>query len=214
MAAPRTDPDPLNIIPLPAGNHHERLSLTEALRRRRTQRSFAPLPLTLEEIGALLWAAQGSTGPDGLRTAPSAGALYPLELLLVASAVESLPAGSYRYLPLKHQLQRLAPGEHASAVAAAAHGQGWMAEAAAILAFSTVPARTTGKYGHRGERYIHIEVGHAAQNAALEAAVLGLGCGEVGAFDDAAMAVALGLPAGEQPLYLLPVGRLSPETAS
>lgn len=214
MAAPRTQLDPSNVIPLPVGNHHERLSLANALRRRRTQRSFAPLPLTLEEIGALLWAAQGSTGPDGLRTAPSAGALYPLELLLVASAVENLPAGSYRYLPFKHQLQPLAPGEHMPAVAAAAHGQSWMAEAAAVLAFSTIPARTTDKYGRRGERYIHIEVGHAAQNVALEAAAMGLGCGEVGAFDDAAMAAALGLPAGEQPLYLLPVGRLSLETVS
>lgn len=151
-------------------------------------------------------AAQGVTHGDNARTAPSAGALYPLELYLVAGEVRALAPGIYRYVPGKHQLEPVATGDLRRQLCAAALAQECVAAGAAVFVFTAVERRTTRKYGPRGVRYVHIEVGHAAQNLALQATALGLGTVTVGAFDDAAVACLLQLPAGEAPLYLMPVG--------
>ncbi len=180
--------------------------LGEALQGRRSVRSFSGRAVSLQQIAQLLWAAQGYNDPSGLRTAPSAGALYPLELLLVAGAVTGLQKGVYRYRPPRHALELLQSGDPRVPLARAALGQSWIADSAAVLVITAIYERTTRKYGERGRRYVHIEVGHAAQNALLQAAALGLGAAVVGAFDDAAVARLLELPASEHPLYLLPVG--------
>lgn len=196
-----------NRISLPKTASPGEVTLAEALRERRSVRAYAEEPLTLDQVARLLWAAQGSNAPSGLRTAPSAGALYPLEVLLVAGNVSELQAGVYRYHPRHHVLELIAEGDHRGRIAEAALGQSWMADAAAMLVITAVYERTTWKYGHRGKRYVHIEVGHAAQNALLQAAALDLGAGVVGAFDDSAVAKILALPASEHVLYLLPIGR-------
>jgi SagB-type dehydrogenase family enzyme len=185
---------------------HEESTLAEAFAKRRSVRDYAERALTLTQIAHLMWAAQGVNDPSGLRTAPSAGALYPLELLLVAGVVSGLASGIYRYHPRHHVLELVAAGDQRRRLAKAALGQTWIADSAAVLVISAVYERTTRKYGPRGKRYVHIEVGHAAQNALLQTAALGLGAGVVGAFDDAAVAKVLALSAAEQPLYLLPVG--------
>jgi len=182
------------------------VSIEQALLTRRSLRSFAPTPLTLAEVSQLLWAAQGITDERGRRTAPSAGALYPLELYLVAGNVTGLPSGVYRYRPAEHKLVPVAAGDRRAEVAAACR-QGWVAEAPASVAFTAVYARTAKKYGDRSARYVPIEVGAAAENLALQAVALGLGTTVVGAYDDARLAAALGSAAEEQPLAVLPVGR-------
>ncbi len=182
-------------------------SLVQALRERRSVRAFGPGALSLAELSQLLWAAQGVTAPAGQRTAPSAGALYPLELRVVVGAVAGLAPGVYRYLPAGHRLERGDPRDPRPALAAAAHAQSWVRENAALVILSAEYARTTGKYGQRGVRYAHLEAGHAAQNLLLAATALGLGSVIVGAFDDDAVARALGLPPGEAPLVLIPLGR-------
>jgi SagB-type dehydrogenase family enzyme len=193
-------------IVLPEPDVHDSAALTEALNRRRSVRDYAEHELTLAQVARLLWAAQGTNDPSGLRTAPSAGALYPLELVLVAGKVAGLKSGAYRYQVRRHALKLVAEGDLRSRLAKAALGQAWLANAAAMVVVTAVYERTTRKYGKRGERYIQIEVGHAAQNVLLQAAVLGLGAAVVGAFDDAAVVDVLGLPDFEHPLYLLPVG--------
>ena len=182
-------------------------SLEQALRERRSVRAFGPGALSLAELSQLLWAAQGVTAPAGQRTAPSAGALYPLELRVAVGAVAGLEPGLYRYLPAGHRLERSDPRDPRPALAAAAHAQSWVRENAALVILSAEYARTTGKYGQRGVRYAHLEAGHAAQNLLLTATALGLGSVIVGAFDDAAVARALDLPPGEAPLVLIPLGR-------
>jgi SagB-type dehydrogenase family enzyme len=155
----------------------------------------------------LLWAAQGFNDPRGLRTAPSAGALYPLETYLVAGNVQGLAPGVYRYRPDGHKLERLLEGDKRHVLAGAALGQRPVSEGAVDIVFTAVYSRTTGKYGERGVRYVHIEVGHAGQNLCLQATALGLGAVTVGAFVDELVAKALNLPQNEQPLYIIPVGR-------
>jgi len=185
---------------------HLQGELAQTMQQRRSLREFAAKPLSLEMVARLLWAAQGISSPDGLRTAPSGGALYPLELHLVAGKVAGLPAGSYRYDPAEHGLTRIVRGDLRPALARAALNQSWIAEAPAAVVIAAVPRRSTPKYGERGIRYVHIEVGHAGQNLLLQATALDLGGTVVGAFDDAAVQRLLELPDGEHPLAILPVG--------
>jgi len=181
--------------------------LERALSARRSVREFGDAPLRLEELAQLAWAAQGQVTRGGLRTAPSAGALYPLELFVVAGNVQDLAAGVYRYQSSLHQLAPVAEGDRRGELVRAAWGQRWLGEAPAVLVIAGVERRTTAKYGARGVRYVHLEAGHAAQNVLLQAVALGLGATVVGAFGDAEVKAAVALRADEQPLYLIPVGR-------
>ncbi|OGO30994.1 MAG: nitroreductase [Chloroflexi bacterium RBG_16_56_11] len=192
---------------LPEPRHDGQVSLEKSLFERRSVRSYSGKPLTLLEVSQLLWAAQGITSPEGLRTAPSAGALYPLELYAVVGNIEGLPAGVYRYIPDSHQLVRKMDGDRRKALAGAALGQTSVLDGALSFVFTAVYERTTGKYGERGTRYVHMEVGHAAQNLCLQAVALGLGAVTVGAFSDAEVSQLLDLSREELPLYIIPVGR-------
>lgn len=194
-------------IELPAPRLTGDYPLERALQERRSIREFSREALVMEEISQLLWAAQGVTHGDGFRTAPSAGALYPLELYIVVGNVTGLEPGVYKYLPGRHQLIPVAGEDRRRQLASAALGQSWIRDAAAVLVFAAVDMRTTRKYGRRGIRYIHIEVGHAAQNVFLQAVALGLGAAVVGAFDDSSVARVTGLGEEERALYLMPVGR-------
>jgi SagB-type dehydrogenase family enzyme len=159
-------------------------------------------------VSQLLWAAQGITSASGKRTAPSAGALHPLEIHLVAVHVEDLPRGRYDYDPVNHALTRRSVEDRRRELAAAAHHQDCVRNAAAVLVIAAVFERTTGKYGERGVRYVHMEAGHAAQNVYLQATVLGIGAALVGSFDDGAVKRVLELPEEEEALGLLALGAL------
>ena len=183
------------------------LSIEEALERRRSVRDFGRDRLDLADVSQLLWSAQGLTGRRGFRTAPSAGALYPLELYVVAGNVEGLSAGVYHYRPKKHELVSLANGDLRRPLALAALDQRWVSRAPAVLVIAAVYERTAKKYGQRARRYVHMEVGFAAQNIYLQATARSLGTVMVGAFDDNAVQDVLGLPSDHEPLGLMPVGR-------
>lgn len=194
-------------VKLPEPRTDAGTSVEQALRQRRSARSFAAEPLKLSEVAQLLWSAQGITSRDGLRTAPSAGALYPLEIYLVAGNVNDLPVGVWHYLPDNHRLEQLADSDIRSPLAHAALDQAWIREAAAVVVFAAVYERTTRKYGKRGIRYVHIEAGHAAENLFLQAVSLDLNTVIVGAFRDDEIHNTLKLPEDLVPLILMPVGR-------
>lgn len=195
-------------ISLPTPRSSGTLSLERVLLSRRSVRTYADDPLTLNEAAQLLWAAQGVTDTGaGLRSAPSAGALYPLELYLVADSVTGLRPGVYRYVPAAHALVPVLALVPKEALYRAALSQQPLADAPAILVFAGVFERTTRKYGERGRRYVYLEAGHAAQNVYLQATALGLGTVAVGAFQDGAVRRAVGMSVSEEPIYLMPVGR-------
>jgi len=183
------------------------VSIERTLQNRRSTREYTGEPLTLQEVSQLLWAAQGITDPRGFRTAPSAGALYPLEVYLVVGDVQNLEEGVYRYEPLEHELVKVLDGEKRAELSRAALGQAWVKEAAIDIVFAGVYERTTVKYGERGVRYVHMEVGHAAQNLCLQATAMDLGIVTVGAFYDEQVKEVMNLPENEQPLYIVPIGR-------
>lgn len=181
--------------------------LQQLLQQRRSVRDFQDVPLGLSDIGQLLWAAQGITHPQGFRTTPSAGALYPLELYVLAGQVTNMSSGIYHYAADNHRLIKVDSGDQRKRLGQAALEQPWIRRAAAVVIFAADYRRTTWKYGKRGVRYVHIEAGHAAQNLFLQAQSLGLGTVIVGAFDDHEVEAVLQLPDGVQPLILMPVGK-------
>jgi SagB-type dehydrogenase family enzyme len=165
-------------------------------------RRYARENLKLEQIGQLLWSAQGITGGrDVLRAAPSAGACHPLVFYVCRDD------GLWRYHPETHSLTRHMEQDVRGALVGAAWRQEFLAEAPCVFAISAIMERTTGRYGERGEiRYVPMDVGHAAENMLLQAVALGLAAVPVGAFDDDAVGKVLALPGQEVPLYLIPVG--------
>ena len=171
------------LIELPQPQWTGTVSVEQALQSRRSVRSFKRQPLTLDELSQLLWAAQGVAGAR-FRTAPSAGALYPLEVYVAVGNVAGLEAAVYRYSPTAHALSEVRKGDVRKSLSSAALRQKWVGAGAVAIVFSAVYERTTGKYGERGIRYVHMEAGHAAQNVYLQAEALGLGTVVVGAFMD------------------------------
>jgi SagB-type dehydrogenase family enzyme len=163
-------------------------------------REFTDQELTGEEIQKLAWAAQGVTDPAGLRTAPSAGALYPLELYVATQR------GCFHYDPGQNALTEHLPGDLRPALFKEALEQEPVRDAPAVFIFTAVYERTSVKYGDRAERYVHLEVGHAAQNLLLEAVALNLGGVPIGAFNDSGVQRALALPEDHAPLYIIPIG--------
>jgi len=182
-------------------------SLEETLLDRRSIREYADEALILEEVSQLLWAAQGITVEWGGRTAPSAGALYPLEVYLVAGRVENLAPGVYKYKPDGHELVKVKDQDIRGKLAEAALDQKCVKDGAIDIVIAAVYERTTAKYGDRGVRYVHMEAGHAAQNIYLQATALDLGMVTVGAFNDERVKEIVDMPENEAPLYVIPVGK-------
>lgn len=193
----------LKEIQLPPVSYQGKVSLEEAISKRRSQRSFRQKDLSWEEVGQLLWAAQGITGKSlglGFRASPSAGALYPMEIYALTKD------GLFHYLADGHKLEVLNDKDLRKDLASAAFGQGSVSQAPLDIVIAAVFKRVTAKYGQRGIRYVHIEAGHIAQNIHLQAVALGLGSFPIGAFSDEQVQTALSLPKDHAPLYIIPVG--------
>lgn len=195
------------VVKLPQPRFSSKVSVEEALLNRRSVRSYKDEALTLSHISQLLWSAQGITEKMmGFRTAPSAGALYPLEIYLVVGKVKYLEQGVYRYRPETHDIVEIVTGDKRLELYNSALRQDCIKNAPVVIVISGVFERTTRKYGERGIRYVYMEAGHCAQNIYLQCVALGLGTVTVGAFDDEMVRSVLNLSKNEFPLYLMPVG--------
>jgi SagB-type dehydrogenase family enzyme len=197
-------------VELPPAAKEGNVSVEETMARRRSIRHFSPKPLSLGSLSQILWAAQGITETDGgFRTAPSAGALYPLELYVVVrkEGVEGLPEGVYHYHPKGHVLTLVKDGDVSADLEAATWGQEIVKEAAATIIITGVLSRTAEKYGKRATQYMFQESGHAAQNVFLQATALGIGTVVMGAFSERAVKRVVGAGTGERPLYVQPLGK-------
>ncbi len=191
-------------IKLPAPDTVGKITLEKTLFRRRSVRAYADRDLSLSEVGQLLWAAQGKTGKSYGRTAPSAGATYPMEVYLVAGKVNGLDSGVYQYLVEEHAVKLVKSGDLREDLANAALGQSSIKNAPAVIVLCADYARTTSRYGERGIRYVHMEAGHIGQNVHLQCEALGMGTVMIGAFNDSGVKKVLGTKF--EPLYIMPVG--------
>lgn len=186
---------------LPVPDTTGSVPLEAVLSQRRSQREFGEDPLPVAIIGQLFWAGQGITDGAGHRTAPSAGARYPLELYAVT------PSAFLHYLPDGHRVEQRPDDAMLSALGTAAFGQSFVSAAPAVLLIAGVRARTEGEYGALADALMNREAGHAAQNILLQATALGLAVVPVGGFDPVEVSRRVGLPPGQEVLYLIPVGR-------
>lgn len=182
-----------------------KISLEQTLNERRSMREYGSGSLALDEVSQVLWAAYGKN-KWGRFTSPSAGALYPLTIYLIAAEVDGLAAGFYKYNNKKHCLDLISTKDLRKNLSKAALNQSWVKDAPAVIVICADYSITTGHYGARGRRYVDVEVGHVGQNIYLEATALGLGTVAVGAFRDQEAKQALGV--GEEPLYIMPLGRV------
>ena len=191
------------------------MSVEEALASRRSRRNFMDRAISMDKLSQILWAAYGITYPipdahpglrGGLRTTPSAGATFPLEVYVVVGNVEGLTPGVYRYVSEEHKLVKVIDGDVRNELSVAALGQRMVREAPASVFYSAIFSRITGRYGERGIMYAYIELGHSAQNVYLQVEALGLGTVAVGAFIDDMVRQILNLPENEEPLYIMPFG--------
>jgi SagB-type dehydrogenase family enzyme len=185
------------------------VSVEEAIQHRRTIRSYLSKALTLEQLSQIFWAAQGITEDGGYkRSAPSAGALYPLDIYAIVgdNGVEGVKAGIYHYNPHKHVALLIAEGDFRKEVARTALSQMWMARAPINLVITSEYSRITSKYGTRGEMYAMIEAGLVGQNIFLQAEALGLRAGIVGAFQGNDVIRVMKISRAHDPLLILPVG--------
>ncbi|MFO8084960.1 MAG: SagB/ThcOx family dehydrogenase [Desulfobacterales bacterium] len=194
-------------IELPPPSMEGKMALEAALKNRRSVRSYSRDPLSVEDIAQLLWAAQGITSSQNFRTAPSAGALYPLEVYVACGNVKDLPDGIYHYIADAHRIELVRNGDRRKELASAALGQSCIREAPAVIIFTGVPSRITSKYGQRGIQYMMMEAGHAAQNVCLQAVARQLGTVPVGAFKENQIRETLQIADDQLPLYLIPVGK-------
>jgi SagB-type dehydrogenase family enzyme len=183
--------------------------IEELIAKRRSIRIYKDKELSGTVISRLLWAAQGISSEGGLRTSPSAGALYPLEIHVVTGGCGELEPGVYRYIPEGHNLVREISSDMREKLSKAALFQTMVRNAPVLFVISAIYARITGKYGNRGLRYAHMEAGHAAQNVCLLGVELGIGTCTIGAFEDEEVKKVLKLPVNEEPLYILPLGYIS-----
>ena len=196
-------------MPIPPPDTKGKVSVEQAIKQRRTSRSYADRSLDLRQIAQLLWSSYGVTEDKGFkRAAPSAGALYPMDVYLAVGpeGVSGLEAGVYHYEPGSHALSSIAGEDRRQRLARASLGQMWMARAPINVIITAEYDRITGKYGDRGVRYALIEAGHIGQNLFLQAEALGLKAGIVGAFRDRELVQSLGLPSSHAPLLVMPVG--------
>ncbi len=166
---------------------YQGMPLEEAIGKRRSIRNYSGKPVNLFQLSRLLFSAQGITGKiynKHLRTAPSAGALYPFEIYVIANNVEDLPQGIYHYAVLNHTLELIEAGDFRKEITSAGLKQEMLGDADITFVLSAIFDRVRYKYGERGFRYAYIEAGHISQNIYLQAVSLGLGSVSVGAFLD------------------------------
>jgi len=206
------------VIKLPPPQIKGKVSLEETIAKRRSVRRYREESLTLQQLSQILWSAQGVTGMGRLRATPSAGATYPLEVFtfigkqgVFASETkqrgEELQAGIYHYDVDRHSLVLHQPGDLRRELAGAALDQGFIVNAPLDIVICALYPRTSYRYGRRGERYVHMEVGHVGENIHLQAVALGLATMEVGAFDDELVRKVLAVEEQIRPLYIMPIGK-------
>jgi SagB-type dehydrogenase family enzyme len=200
---------------LPAPNTDGTMSVEQALNNRRSYRNFTNKALSQEQLSQILWAAYGVTKPretpeflrGGLRTAPSAGALYPFEIYVIVGNVIGIETGVYKYDSKNNTIVKTIDQDVREELCKASWNQSMVKDAPISVFYSAIYSRMTNKYGDRGrERYVCMDLGHSAQNVYLQAEALNLGTCAIGAFEDKKVSIILQLPEEEEPLYIMPVG--------
>jgi SagB-type dehydrogenase family enzyme len=197
-------------VDLPQFGNIETMSLTETITRRKSIRLYSGEPLTGEALSFLLWASGGIGRMErghAYRTAPSAGALYPIETYLVIQGVAAVDPGIYHYAVKDHVLEEIRQGEYGHDITQAALGQKMCLNAAVVFIWTAIFYRSKWKYKERAYRYVYLDTGHMAENLALAAASIGLGSCQIGALFDGEVNDIVGVDGSDESvIYMSIVG--------
>jgi len=193
------------------------MSVLQAIKQRRSHRSYTKEPLTLEELSFLLWATQGigqANTHEGriirtLRTVPSGGARHPFETYLLVRRVEGLEPGLYRYLPVEHKVYLVRADEDLTAKAHEATRGQFLQQSAVVFIWTVVPYRTEWRYSFLSPKIIAQDSGHLCQNLYLACEAIGAGTCAIGAYDQDKIDPLLGVDGEEEfTIYVAPVGKV------
>jgi protease I len=199
-------PVTLRIVQLPQPKLSGPMSLEDALAKRRSIRTFSPMGLTYDQLGQLAWAAQGITdSKTGFRTAPSAGAIYPIKLYFATEQ------GLFVYNPADHTLVQTVDKDIRAELSKAAMGQAAVAQAGCSIIITGSINDVAARYGQKARTYIILEAGHIAQNILLQAVTLELGAVPIGAFDTNPVRRLCHLTSELEPFYIISVGHPAEE---
>ena len=196
------------IVQLPSALQEATMGFAEVLRRRKSIRAFSNQPLSKVDLAFLLWASTGIQRIEHgyeFRTAPSAGALYPVETYIAANNVEDVESGIYHYNIKNHLLEEIKTGDFGEALAHAALDQKMCATASAVFIWTAVFERSKWKYSQRAYRYIYLDAGHVAENLALAATSITCGSCHIGAFFDDEINSIVGIDGTEESAICLSV---------
>lgn len=186
------------------------MSIEQTLQKRRSIRSYSDEPLTLREISQLAWSAQGiSDERSGFRTAPSAGATFPMEIYLLVTGLADVADGVYRYNNREHTLEKKLNGDLRQSLFEVSLRQPSVTNAPVVMVITGVLERTEQRYGQRALRYVYMEAGHVAQNVYLQGVAMDVGTVVIGAFQDEGLSRVMELENGEHPLYIMPLGKIN-----
>jgi SagB-type dehydrogenase family enzyme len=198
-------------VALPHFGEIKTMQVAEAIAKRKSVRLYSGGPLTGEALSFLLWASGGIARTERgnvYRTAPSAGALYPVETYIAVQTVAGIEPGIYHYAVKDHVLEEVEPGQHGHDITQAALGQKMCLNAAVVFIWTAVFLRSKWKYKERAYRYVYLDAGHMAENLALAATSIGLGTCQIGAlFDDEVNAIIGVDGSDESVIYMSVVGR-------
>lgn len=192
-----------------------KLAFDEIIKKRKSIRDFSDKPISLNQLSYLLWASTGIQRKEygyEFRTAPSAGALYPIETYLVVNSVEGISAGIYHYSIKDHNLEQLKIGDFSNEIALAALDQVMCEYASVVFIWTAIFNRSKWKYDQRAYRYIYLDCGHIAENLALAATNINLGSCQIGAlYDDEVNDIISVDGINESTIYMSVVGNLIKE---
>jgi SagB-type dehydrogenase family enzyme len=200
------------VVDLPAPDLAGGLSAAEAIAARRSTRDYVASPMSAAELSRLLYLTSGIAADkygNARRTAPSSGALYPIEVYAVVHRVEGIEPGVYHYAYREHALEQVRTGDLRQHVVDHGIAQEFLGECGVVLYLTMIMQRMRPKYQDRSYRYGLLEAGHLGENAYLAAVSMGLGACGVGAFMDDAMNEMLGVDGVEEAaVYMLAAGRV------
>ena len=202
-----------SVIPLPEPALEGSLPTAKAIAARRSTRDYVQSPMTADELSRLLFLTGGVSADkygNARRTAPSSGALYPIEVYAVVHRVDGIDPGVYHYAYREHALEQIRAGDFRAAVVDQAIAQEFLGECGVVLFLTMIMQRMRPKYQDRSYRYGLLEAGHLGENAYLAATSMGLGACGVGAFMDDAINEMLGVDGIEEAaVYMLASGRVT-----
>src|SRR3989441_1852666 len=171
-----------------------------------------PLNLGLTELAELLYFSAGLTRKyrfggelHYMRAASATGALYPIELYVVAGDIAGLEAGVYHFDPLGFQLSRIRKGDYRAELATVSYDG--IALAPATIAFTSLAWKNAWKYEARSYRHWFWDGGVIAANLLSLSASMGSPTRIVQGFVDQTVNELLGLQDEEEATVCVsPVG--------